>query len=96
MWKFAAVLGLMGSALSAQNSEQIRLCATYGEFAAEVMMHRQDGVSLARILGVLTDSEVQEKAMTMEAFAVPRFHSPAGKQRAVDDYRNDVEIRCLN
>lgn len=95
MWRIVALIGLMGSPAMAQTTDDIEACSAYGGLAAEIMMHRQNGVPISTILGVFGESETQEKAMTMEAFEVPRFHSPSGKKRAVDDYRNDIEVRCL-
>jgi len=95
MWKIVALLGLIGSPALAQTSEVVAHCATYGDLAAEMMTQRQNGTAISTILGVLSDEETQEKEMVMEAFDVPRFHSPSGQQRAVDDYRASIEVRCL-
>lgn len=95
MLKLAALLGLMASPALAQNSETIALCETYGGLAAEIMKHRQNGVAMSAILGVLSDDQTQEKAMVREAFEQPRFHSPSGKKRAIEDYRASIEVRCF-
>lgn len=95
MWKVAALLGLMVSPALAQNSETIAHCETYGGLASEIMKHRQNGVAMSAILAVLGDEETQEKAMVREAFEQPRFHSPSGKKRAIEDYRASIELRCF-
>lgn len=95
MWKAVALLGLMASPAIAQDAEEIARCASYGSLAAEIMKHRQNGVAMSEILGVLGDDEDEEKAMVLEAFDLARFHSPSGKNRAVEDFRADIEVRCF-
>lgn len=95
MLKVIALVGLMASQAAAQTAEDVTVCASYGGLAADIMKHRQNGVPMSKILGVFGDDEESEKAMVKEAFDIPRFHSPAGKERAIEDYRNDIEVRCF-
>jgi hypothetical protein len=95
MWKVVALLGLMGSPAVAQTDQDVEFCTGYGNLAADIMTHRQNGTPISTVLGVINEDETEAKAMVMEAFGGTRFHSPSGKQRAVDDFRNDIELRCL-
>lgn len=95
MLKIVALLGLLGTPIAAQTNQDIDFCAGYGTLAAGIMTHRQNGTPISTVLSVVSDDDTDTKQMVMEAFETTRFHGTSGKKRAVDDFRNDIELRCL-
>jgi hypothetical protein len=95
MLKIVALLGILGTPIAAQSNQDIEACAAYGGVAAGIMTHRQNGTPISTVLSVVSDDDSDTKQMIMEAFDSTRFHSEARKKRAVDDFRNDIEFRCL-
>jgi len=89
---------LLASPASSQNLSPQDACTVFGELAASVMTARQNGVPLSRVLGVMEqegDTNDLLREIIMGAYEKMRFATPSNQQRAVDDYRNEVETTCF-
>ena len=68
------------------------VCESMGELAYMVMELRQEGVPMSHVMQI-SDSELV-KAIVVEAYDYPRFNSQEYKEKAADDFRNEVEVEC--
>ena len=57
-----------------------------------VMELRQEGVPMSQVMQI-SDSELV-KAIVVEAYDYPRFSSQEYKEKADNDFRNEVEVEC--
>lgn len=83
--------------LSACPSLSDELCRTMGELAYTIMRNRQAEVPLSTMLGSKTGNTWSDEAtrrMVMAAFEEPSYQNPAMQQRAMQKFRNEVELEC--
>lgn len=73
---------------------QLEKCGLIGQFAEAAMELRQGGVPLSTALEPFEDFEPGQAIIKL-AYDTPRFHSRSSVQRAVEDFRNDVERVCF-
>lgn len=86
---FASVLGLV----PVQANEG---CKELGEFAQLVMEHRQNEVPISTLMANLASIEGSElwRAIVIEAYKQRSFLSPENKDRAINEFRNEIELLC--
>ncbi len=72
-------------------------CAIRGEYAEMIMAARQDGIALDDLLGVLEQSDYFElwELMAVMAYRNPRRSSEAGRAEVVSDFRDLIQVDCL-
>ncbi|OJH54911.1 hypothetical protein ATN81_11675 [Agrobacterium pusense] len=75
-------------------------CAAIGRIAERVMQGRQDGVSLQSTLDVLIPKNKEEidpgfRKMIMDAYEAPNFHTQEGKERAIGEFRDQYQLKCM-
>jgi hypothetical protein len=75
----------------AEEKEQ-NVCESMGELAYMVMELRQEGVPMSQTMQI-SDSDLV-KAIIVEAYDYPRFSTQEYKEKAADDFRNEVEVEC--
>ena len=78
-------------ALAGAEGEQ-HVCESMGELAYMVMELRQEGVPMSQTMQI-SDSELV-KAIIVEAYNYPRFNTQEYKEKAAEDFRNEVEVEC--
>lgn len=97
----AAAILLFISAMpaSTQEDDQKEKCARAGFIAGFTMEERQQGLSPIKVIGHLTSNfsgdPTKRKNMALEAFDIPRATTKEGRLAAIENYRNDYELRCL-
>lgn len=75
-------------------SASLAMCQPIAEFAKELMVARQAGVSLAQALTVSTQPAMQ--ALIVSAYRKPRYSTPDYRERAAVDFANETLIICLD
>jgi hypothetical protein len=74
-------------------------CESVSRMAASVMMARQRGMDMAKVMKADSDASdefVQSmQAMVIAAYESPRFSTDIHQQRAVEDFRNDAFLACV-
>jgi hypothetical protein len=99
----AALLALALTApAKAQAPDPQDICGALGGLAETVMTIRQNGASMSSAMSV--QAQIAEEgivrdlvgAMIRDAYAQPRWNSDMTRRRAVEDFRNAVELSCYN
>ena len=67
-------------------------CAQAGIMAGKLMQARQVGVPVSKVIEIFDDDAMT--AIILAAYQVPRFSTDEYQQRAVADFRNEVEVMC--
>jgi len=82
------------TAESAQRDQT--LCTTLGEFAGSIMESRQVGIPLSKMLEAVAEGgkDTLSRSLILAAYDTPRYNGATYRQRAIDEFRNDIEIRC--
>lgn len=70
------------------------LCKSIANSAALVMKARQQGIDMSKVLEA-AGSDSQGRALTIAAYKSPRFSTEHHQQRAIEDFRNDAFLGCV-
>lgn len=81
-------LTLAASPLTAETD----VCAQAGSLAAKIMEARQVGVPVSAVISIFEDDNMT--AIILAAYQTPRFSSDEYQQRAIADFRNEIEVIC--
>jgi hypothetical protein len=101
----AALIGITLSSAPAAaftNEERAAFCPVMGDISANLMGARQDGKVLSDAMrgmeGSLSDPLLGPivRAMIIAAWERPRFSTQEYKDRAVVDFRNEIETQCYS
>lgn len=98
MKKLIIALSLVLSAQSmAGEITKADICASYSSLAGVVMMKRQEGVDMARMIAALNGGDSYDTSLIIikAAYALPRFSTPDYQQNAIIDFKNDVMSECM-
>ena len=84
----------------AQSAEVQSMCADKGGAAEMIMLARQNGASLGRMLEVLDTSDetragTETRKMILEAYGHPRYQTPSVIAGVSGDFRDKVHLECL-
>lgn len=73
------------------------VCRAWGSLAAKIMELRQDEAPLSRALELAGSGEQNEitRNIVMKAYEQPAYQSPNNQKRAVDTFRNQIELGCF-
>ncbi|MBF9050624.1 hypothetical protein GTA62_14780 [Roseobacter sp. HKCCD9010] len=81
------------------------LCAGLGSLAATIMTQRQNQTPISTLIQALEGSSPSEdnappwhemtRAMILEAYETPYFHTEEMQQRAVANFQNEIELACF-
>jgi len=73
-----------------------QLCAGWGGLAAKIMELRQDEAPLSRVMEITAANkdDTNERKIVLAAYNEPAYGSTAAKQKAVDAFRNKIELEC--
>ena len=80
--------------------EQIQeLCTTLGESATYVLLARENGLPLSKVLE-LSETQTPEmtkfaREMAMAAYELPHFSTPEMQAKQSQDFRNQIELTCF-
>jgi hypothetical protein len=74
-------------------------CTAFHEIGTTIMTHRQNGVDLSKILKVAAEATDKKagaliKALAVRAYQLPRYQSESYRQRAIQDFANDLTVEC--
>lgn len=89
----ALLAALPFAAQAGETQETQETCTQFQSYAKEVMLTRQDGISMSRVMEIAGDHDALRK-IAIEAYERPRY--PAGKYRdeAVEDFANKIAAQC--
>lgn len=107
--KVVAVTGLF--ALSAQYhvacaQEELRaamqsMCASKSSIARNMMISRQNGVSMSSVMSIVEKIEADSpldreevRGMLISAYESPRYQTDSAQLRAVEDFENSIYLDC--
>lgn len=92
------IAALLTATSAAQASEPTKdeLCAGWGGLAAKIMELRQDEAPMSDLMKAASASEIDkaQRAVITAAYNEPVYGSTAAKQKAVDAFRNKIELEC--
>jgi len=86
----AILMALSTTALASVNPE---LCSKLSTTAGNIMLKRQEGVSMVRIMAMMGDSATLQ-SMVVEAYEVRRHPAPMWQEREIDDFRDKWYLAC--
>ena len=93
MFKIIAIIAALATAPIAASAQiSASQCSNLGEIAENIMILRQNGVPISRLMSEL-DPEVFG-ALILFAYEQPRYSSPSFQSRAIEEFRNDMETAC--
>lgn len=69
-------------------------CSPVSQLAEKIMRARQSGISLLQLMEIANGNKIAE-ALVQDAFKQSRFSSEPFQDRAVQDFRERVEIECV-
>mgnify|MGYP000738608175 CR=1 FL=1 len=87
----AAIIAIMPMAAQAQSPGTT--CEEIQSLAALLMDIRQGGAPIATTMEGAGDDPYL-RAMVIAAYEQPRFRTEASKQRAIEDFSNEVALKC--
>ena len=87
----AAFIAVMPMAATAQ--EEMASCEDIGALAQVIMENRQSGTRLSQMMEV-ADGNSLVVALLTDAYNEPRWTTQSNQDRAVENFRNDVELLC--
>jgi hypothetical protein len=70
------------------------VCRAWGSGAVVIMMMRQQGVALDAQLKINGSAPLMSREETIRAYEVPRFETEEAKQKAENDFRDEIELQC--
>jgi hypothetical protein len=68
-------------------------CTVIGDLAEAIMTNRQLGIPMSRMMEI-NGADDLARLMVMEAYKEPRYSSDEYQRRAVQDFRNEIEVAC--
>lgn len=88
----------------------VDLCTGEAAIANTIMTSRQNGLPLTDVMASLEKSAAKctrrssacdtvakfTKALAVEAYAQPLFVTQENKQRAIEEFTNDISVSCYN
>ena len=84
---------------AAQTADSLLICPATGELAQTIMTNRQNGVSMSTHVANILPKDETARALIMgiitAAYDVPRFSAPDNQRRAIEDFRNEMEVVCF-
>lgn len=89
-----ALFALLAAPATAQDLTPDEMCAMLGTYAEAVMSARQSGTPLAAILETVSGEPVL-RGLVMVAYDQPRFSTAEYQQEAIDVFRDNVHLGCL-
>lgn len=76
-----------------------KMCRMKAAMAATIMESRQLGVPLDEVLDVLKKREEPVRSLVLtvilDAYSRPHFSTPAFRQDAINEFKNEVLVDCL-
>jgi hypothetical protein len=96
-----AALALTTTPVAALTDDAAKACTELGALAHQVMVNRQAGIALSKILSVIQKPEGDTSTYEMitqiivGAYDIPRFSTRTYQIVAAEDYRNDIETACF-
>lgn len=87
---------LTATSAHAEEPTKDQLCASWGGLAAKIMELRQDEAPMSRVIEIAASDtdNTNERNIVIAAYNEPAFGSDGAKQKAVDAFRNKVELDC--
>lgn len=89
-----ALFALFAAPATAQEMTPDEMCAAFATYAEVVMKARQSGVPLGQMLETI-DGEPLLRSLVMVAYDQPRFSTESYQQEAIDVFRDNVHLGCL-
>lgn len=71
-----------------------QMCELAGSWAGVVMRARQLGHPMSRQIEMMASAPGGSRAGVIAAYEIPRFSSPGMQEKAVQDFRNEIELDC--
>ena len=94
-------LALTATPVAALTDDATKACTELGALAHQVMVNRQAGIALSKILSVIQKPEGDTSAyeiithIIVGAYDIPRFSTRTYQIVAAEDYRNEIETACF-
>ncbi|TIT01690.1 MAG: hypothetical protein E5W72_00195 [Mesorhizobium sp.] len=96
----AFIIALTAITTSVHASTLHEACQMMGRFAEETMKARQHGIPLQKVLDIAAKSDVEImrkalRAMAIEAWNQSRYGTEEMQDRAIGEFRDQVQVTCL-
>lgn len=98
MKRFLILCVLAATPLHAETVNRQAICTVMGEMSEQIMMARQSGVSLSKIMGIAEKADADLRPLAEEiieeAYWRPRMNAPENQRREAQNFRNEMEFMC--
>ncbi|KAB2700031.1 hypothetical protein F9K79_03730 [Ochrobactrum sp. Kaboul] len=83
------------SAAQAENADKV--CKRWGDLAAKIMQLRQLETPMSRVIEIAVDDEKDSisRQIVTQAYEQPAYSTKMHQVRAVDSFRNRIELACF-
>lgn len=89
-----SVLCLTVSTTAHAGPSKKELCALDGSYARVVMMLRQMGEPLSKQIDTAPSFQKNAESIILAAYEYPRYSSGEYRERAIEDFGNEIELAC--
>ncbi|KAB0570575.1 hypothetical protein [Brucella pituitosa] len=99
MKRIIVVLSLLTATIAHADdkTDKDKVCTSWGGLAAKIMELRQDEAPMSRVIELIDsdgDNPVTRHIIN-QAYEQQAFESPGNQKRAVDAFRNKIELQCF-
>lgn len=74
--------------------DAVDFCVSYSEAAELIMAQRQNNVSMSELYKIVSDNDIM-KTLLKEAYKAPLYSTAKYKAEAVDTFKNDTFMVCI-
>ncbi len=74
---------------------RLDLCVVIQETAGAIMMRRQEGVPMVKVMEIVKDDDIL-RPLARKAYSMPRYRTPENQAGAVTDFADEVYMDCLD
>lgn len=84
------------NSFAAKQPTSDQLCAVKGALAGVVMQMRQMGGEMSEQMNTIPKLAGGSREMVVKAYNYPRYSTSNMQRKAVEDFRNEIELECFN
>ena len=92
-----AILLTTSAAQAADGANPDKVCKSWGDLAAKIMQLRQMETPMSRVIEIAADGEKDSisRQIVTQAYEQPAYSTKTHQSRAVDSFRNRIELACF-
>lgn len=89
----ASVILVSSTSLVQAGSSPEEVCETYHSFAETIMLKRQEGVAMPRMMEAMKGNSIG-RDIVQDAYNHPRYNTEGVKAQVIQEFANDTYAEC--